>query len=86
MTLYTHINTIHVKLAQLEKQIQTHFIYSHSQPDAVQLEAPDYNSDIDGNIEILKTYPKTESKTSIHTGGGMILSHFWTEIPLRLDN
>ena len=31
---------------------------------------------------ILQKYPKTES----HTGGGMIESHFWIEIPLRLDN
>ena len=34
---------------------------------------------------ILK-YPKTESHTPIHTGGGMIESHFWIEIPLRLEN
>ena len=27
-----------------------------------------------------------KSHTSIHTGGGMIESHFWIEIPLRLDN
>ena len=35
---------------------------------------------------ILQKYPKTESHTAIHTGGGMIESHFWIEIPLRLDN
>ena len=27
-----------------------------------------------------------ESLTPIHTGGGMIESHFWIEIPLKLDN
>ena len=27
-----------------------------------------------------------ESHTPIHTGGGMIESHFWIEIPLRLEN
>ena len=27
-----------------------------------------------------------ESHTPIHTGGGMIASHFWIEIPLKLDN
>ena len=26
---------------------------------------------------ILHTYPKTESNTPIHTGGGLIKSHFW---------
>ena len=35
---------------------------------------------------ILQKYPKTESHTPIHTEGGMIESHFWIEILLKLDN
>ena len=35
---------------------------------------------------ILHTYPKTESNTPIHTGGGLITSHFWLEIPLKLKH
>ena len=35
---------------------------------------------------ILHRYPKTESDTPIHTGRGMIESHFWIEISLRLEN
>ena len=35
---------------------------------------------------ILQKYPKMESHTPIHTGGGMIESHLWIEIPLRLEN
>ena len=35
---------------------------------------------------ILHTYPKTESNTPIHTGGGLIKSHFWLEIPLQLEH
>ena len=35
---------------------------------------------------ILQKYPKMESHTPIHTGGGMIESHFWIEIPLKLEN
>ena len=35
---------------------------------------------------ILHTYPKTESNTLIHTGGGLITSHFWLEIPLKLQH
>ena len=35
---------------------------------------------------ILQKYLKTESHTPIHTGEGMIESHFWIEIPLRLEN
>ena len=35
---------------------------------------------------ILQKYPRTESHTPIYTGGGMIESHFWIEIPLKLHN
>ena len=35
---------------------------------------------------ILHTYTKTESNTPIHTGGDLITSHFWLEIPLKLQH
>ena len=35
---------------------------------------------------ILQKYPKMQSYTPIHTRGSMIESHFWIEIPLKLDN
>ena len=35
---------------------------------------------------ILHTYLKTESNTPIHTEGGLITSHFWLEIPLKLQH
>ena len=35
---------------------------------------------------MLQKYPKMESHTPIHTGGGMIESHFWIKIRLRLEN
>ena len=35
---------------------------------------------------ILHTYPKTESNTPIYTGGGLITSHFWLEILLKLQH
>ena len=34
---------------------------------------------------ILQKYPKMKSHTPIHTGGGMIESHFWIEIPSKLE-
>ena len=37
-------------------------------------------------FHILHTYPKTESNTPIHTGGGLITAHFWLEIPLKLQH
>ena len=35
---------------------------------------------------ILHTYPKTESNIPIHTEEGLITSHFWLEIPLKLQH
>ena len=35
---------------------------------------------------ILQKYQRMKSHTPIHTGGGMIESHFWIEIALKLDN
>ena len=35
---------------------------------------------------ILHTYLKTKSNTPIHTGGGLTTSHFWLEIPLKLQH
>ena len=42
-----HIAALRTKLVHLEKQIQIHCIYVHQQLDAVQLNAPDYDPDID---------------------------------------
>ena len=43
-----HINTLYTKLAHLDRQVQIHCIYPHSQLDVIQLNAPDYDPDIDG--------------------------------------
>ena len=42
-----HIAALHTKLAHLDKQIQIHCIYPHPKSDAIQLNAPDYDPDID---------------------------------------
>ena len=44
-----HIAALHTKLAHLDKQIQIHCIYPHQHSDAVQLNALDYDPDIDGD-------------------------------------
>ena len=49
----SHVNTIYTKLAQLDKQIQTHCLYPHFQTDSVQINAREYNSDIDSQIDTL---------------------------------
>ena len=47
--LLDHIVAIHTKLAHLYKQIQIYCIYPHQHSDAVQLNAPDCDPDIDGD-------------------------------------
>ena len=45
--LFGHITTLYTKLAHLDKQIQIHCIYPHSQSDAIQLNALDYDPNTD---------------------------------------
>ena len=47
-TLCTHINNIYNKLSELQKHIQHHCMYLH-QTDTVQIIAPEYDPDIDGD-------------------------------------
>ena len=63
MSLCSHINSIYTKLAQLDRQIQTHCLYPHSQSDLVWLDALEYDSDIDGQTELL---PNIQPQTSSH--------------------
>ena len=35
-----HINTLHTKLAHLDKQVQIHCLYPHPQSDVIQLNSP----------------------------------------------
>ena len=44
-----HIAALHNKLVHLNKQIQIHCIYPHQHSDVVQLNAADYDPDIDGD-------------------------------------
>ena len=61
-----------------DKQVQI-FIDNGATPSILPLSI--YNK-----YPILQTYPKSESNTPIHTEGGMVESHFWIEIPLKLDS
>ena len=47
-TLCTHVNNIYNRLSELEKQIQHHCMYPH-QTDTVQINALEYDLDIDGD-------------------------------------
>ena len=52
-SLCSHINSIYTKLTQLDRQIQTHCLYPHPQSDAVQINALEYDSNIDRKTELL---------------------------------
>ena len=52
-SLCSHVNTLYAKLVQLENQIQTHCLHPHSQTVSVQIKAPEYDSDINGQIDTL---------------------------------
>ena len=61
-----HINTLYTKLVHLDKQVQIHCIYPHPQSDVIQVKAPDYNPDIEGDPEDTSTgTPKSEDHTTI---------------------
>ena len=49
--LLGHIVALHTKLVHLDKQIQIHCIYQHQQSDAVQLNALEYDPDIDVAVQ-----------------------------------
>ena len=56
MSLCTHVNNIYSKLSELQRQIQNNHMHMN-QGDTIQIEAPDFNSDIDG-----VSSPSTEEK------------------------
>ena len=55
-TLCSHINNIYNKLSELQKHIQHHCMYPH-QTDTVQIDAPEYDLDTDGENQ-----PNTDKK------------------------
>ena len=46
-----HINTLYTKMVHLDKQVQIHCLYPHPQSDVIQLNAPDYDPDIDRDLD-----------------------------------
>ena len=52
---------------QVDKQIQTHCLYPHSQTDSVQLNALEYDSDIDGQTDILLDIQPQASSHAMNT-------------------
>ena len=63
--LYGHVNSIYAKLAQLDRQVQMHCLYSHPQSDVAKINAPEYNSDIDGQTDLI---PDIQPSTASSSG------------------
>ena len=49
---------------QLDRQVQTHCLYPHPQSDVVQINAPEYDSDIDRQADLL---PDIQPSRALHT-------------------
>ena len=63
-SLCGHINSIYAKLVQLNRQAQMHCLYPHPQLDVVQINALEYDSDIDRQTDLL---PDIQPSTASHT-------------------
>ena len=63
-SLCGHVNSIYAKLVQLDQQVQMHCLFSHPQSDVVQINASKYDSDIDGQTDLL---PDIQPSTASHT-------------------
>ena len=53
ISLCGHVNFIYTKLAQLNRHVWIHCLYPHPQLDVVQINALEYDSDIDGQTDQL---------------------------------
>ena len=58
-----HLNTLYTKLVHLDKQVQIHCIYPHPQSDVIQLNAPDYDQDIDGDSDPVTDVQPSNAKS-----------------------
>ena len=49
---------------QLDKQVQIHCLYQHPQSDVIQLNTPDYDPDIDGQIDLVTDIQSPNAETA----------------------
>ena len=62
--LFGHINSLYTKLVQLDKQVQIHCLYPHPQSDVIQLNTPDYDLDIDGQLDPVTDIQSPNAETA----------------------
>ena len=77
-----HINTLYTKLVHLDKQVQIHCLYPHPQLDIIQLNAPDYNPDIERDLDpATDVQPPNAQSDKEDTSTGTPRSEDHTTIP-----
>ena len=77
-SLCSHVNTIYTKLAQLDKQIQTQCLYPNSQTDSVQINAPEYDSNINSQTD---TLPDIQPQVPSHAENTVIANSEKHSVP-----
>ena len=81
MVLSGQINKLYTKLVHLNKQVQIHCICTHSQLDVIQLNAPDYDPDIDGDPDpVTDVQPPDAKPDKEDTSTGTLKSEDHTAI------
>ena len=83
--LLGHMNTLYTKLAcqHLEEQVQIHCLYPHPQSDVIQLNTPDYDPDIDRDLDpATDVQPPNAQSNKEDTSTGTPKSEHHTTIPL----
>ena len=77
-----HINILYTKLVHLDKQVQIHCIYPHPQSDIIQLNAPNYDPDIDRDPDpVTDIQPPNAKSSKEDTSTGTPTSEDHTIIP-----
>ena len=61
--VWSIINSLYTKLAQLNRQVQMHCLFPHPQLDVVQLNVPEYDPDIDGQPDPIIDLQSLNSKS-----------------------
>ena len=74
-TLCSHVNNIYSKLSKLQKLIQHHCMYSH-QGDSVQIEAPEFDPDIDGDSPVSTDQKPLSQRMTIAFARSLFLPNY----------
>ena len=84
--LSDHINTLYTKLVHLDNQVQIYCIYPHPQSDVIQLNAPDYDPDIDGDPDPVTDIQPSNAKSGKEDTSTVRRPHYHSLITNRPEH